>query len=380
MREITEYIVPWVRNAAPYSDKHMDFAWAHPATVRMMSNENPIPPSEEVIEAILKAAQKGNFYPGSGEELRRRLGQAAGLRPENVLLGNGSTDIINIVINTFLAPGDQAIIPVPTFSMYEARVRVNGGEPVIIPLGPPPDFYWDIDGILAAVNARTRLIFICTPNNPTGNQITEVDLRRILDLGLPTFIDEAYYELEDEPRSMAHLVREYPNAIISRTMSKAYGLAGFRIGYALAEASLVSYFNRVRLPWNVSLLALSAALAALDDQAGQQQKYESNLQGRQFLVAEINKIPGMIAFPSQGNFVLIDAGILGKTSEQIRDDIIARGIFIRPMSPHHMKEGYIRVTVSTPDQNRRFIEVFRSYVEEVMASWPPDAGAHEAAR
>ncbi len=368
MKNITDYIVPWVRKAAPYSDKHMDFAWAHPEVARMMSNENPIPPSEVVLDAIMQAAQQGNLYPGSGEELRRRLAQPSGLQPENVLLGNGSTDIINIVINTFMAPGDQAIIPYPTFSMYEARVRVNGGEPVIIPLGPPPDFAWDIEGILAAVNEKTRLIFICTPNNPTGNQIAESDLRRILDLGLPTFIDEAYYELEDRPISMAHLVKEYPNAIISRTMSKAYGLAGFRIGYALADASLVDYFNRVRIPWNVSLLALAAALAGLDDTAGQRQKYQINQQGRQYLIAEINKIPGMTAFPSQGNFVLIDASILGKTSDQIRDEIIARGIFIRPMSPHHMKEGYIRVTVGTPEQNRRFIEVFRNYVDEVMDS------------
>jgi histidinol-phosphate aminotransferase len=130
----------------------------------------------------------------------------------------------------------------------------------------------------------------------------------------------------------------------------------------------VGYFNRVRIPWNVSLLALAAALAALDDTAGQRQKYEINWQGRQYLIAEINKIPGMTAFPSQGNFVLIDASVLGKTSEQIRDEIIARGIFIRPMSPHHMKEGYIRVTVGTPDQNRRFLKVLRDYVDEVMAS------------
>jgi histidinol-phosphate aminotransferase len=367
MKSFEDYIVPWVRNVAPYSDKHMDFAWSHPEVIRMMSNENPIPPSESVIDAILDAARKGNLYPGSGEELRRRLGEAAGLGTDNVLLGNGSTDIINIVVNTFLAPGDEAIIPYPTFSMYEARVRVNGGVPVVVPIGPPPDFYWDIDGIIMAVNERTRLVFLCTPNNPTGNEIKESDLLRILDFGLPTFIDEAYFELEDEPRTFAYLVKEYPNAIVSRTMSKAYGLAGFRIGYALADAGLVSYLNRVRIPWNVSLLTLAAASAALDDRADQERKLENNRQGRSYLVEEINKIPGLQAFPSQGNFVLIDASTLSKPSEEIKDEIIARGIFIRPMSPHHMKEGYIRVTVGTPAQNRRFLEVLKEYMAETKS-------------
>jgi histidinol-phosphate aminotransferase len=243
--------------------------------------------------------------------------------------------------------------------MYEARVRVNGGVPVVIPISPAPDFYWDIEGILRAVNPKTKLIFVCTPNNPTGNQIRESDLRRILDLGLPTFIDEAYYELEEEPRTLAFLVEEFPHAIVSRTMSKAFGLAGFRVGYALGDAGLVSYLNRVRIPWNVSLISLAAALAALDDSADQRRKRENNREGRRYLCEEINRIPRLQAFPSEGNFVLIDASSLGVTSEQIRDEIIRRGIFIRPMSPHNMKQGYIRVTVGTPGQNQRFLEVLR---------------------
>jgi len=366
MRSVEDYIVPWVRTAAPYSDQHMDFAWSHPEVVRMMSNENLIPPSEQVIDAVVEAARQGNLYPGSGEELRRKLGQAAGLDAENVLLGNGSTDIINIVINTFLAPGEEAVIPSPTFSMYAARVKVNGGVPVEIPLGPPPAFDWDVDAILAAVNEKTKLIFICTPNNPTGNQIREADLRRILDQGIPTFIDEAYYELEEQPRTLAFLVTEYPHAIISRTMSKAFGLAGFRVGYALADAGLVSYLNRVRIPWNVSLISLAAALAAMDDLEDQQRKREINCEGRRYLCEAINQIPGLRAFPSEGNFILIDASSLGRTSDQIRDDIIQRGIFIRPMSPHNMKPGYIRVTVGTPQHNRRFIEVLRDYAAKAL--------------
>lgn len=366
MKPIQDYIVPWVRESETYSDKHMDFAWSHPEILRMMSNENLLSPSETVLDAVAQAARLGNLYPGSAEDLRKKLAEREGLSADQVVLGNGSTDVINFTINTFVTPGDEVIIPVPTFSMYEARLRIHGGVPVLVPLTPAPHFYWDVAAMLTAVNEKTRLIIICTPNNPTGNQIDESDLRRILDTGIPVFIDEAYYELEEYPRSWTYLINEYPNAMVSRTMSKAYGLAGFRVGYVYASPEVASYLNRVRFPWNVSLVAIAAALAALDDEADQRYKRQNTLEGRQFLIDDIHRIPGLRAFPSDGNFVLIDAGILNKTSSQIRDDIIDRGIFIRPMSPHHMKEGYIRVTVGTPEQNRRFIQILKSYVNECL--------------
>jgi len=366
MQSLEDYIVPWVRASETYSDKHMDFAWSHPEIVRMMSNENLLPPSKAVMDAVLEAARLGNLYPGSAEQLRKRLAEKEGLEPDQVILGNGSTDVINFTINTFVAPGEEVIIPVPTFSMYEARLRFHGGMPVLVPLTPAPNFYWDIPAILAAVTDKTRLIVVCSPNNPTGNQIAEADLRCLLETGIPVFIDEAYYELEDVPRSWAYLIKEYPNTLVSRTMSKAYGLAGFRVGYVYASPEIASYLNRVRFPWNVSLVAIAAALAALDDEEDQRLKRNNTLEGRQQLMDDINRIPGLRAYPSEGNFVLFDASILEKTSTQIRDDIIARGIFIRPMSPHHMKEGYVRVTVGTPEQNRRFIQVLNDYVNECL--------------
>lgn len=366
MKSIEEYIVPWVRSSDTYSDKHMDFAWAHPEILRLMSNENLLSPSQAVLDAVSEAARLGNLYPGSAEDLRRKLAERAGLSPDQVVLGNGSTDVINFTVNTFVAPGDEVIIPVPTFSMYEARVRINGGRPVLIPLTASPGFYWDIEAIINAVNETTKLIIICTPNNPTGNQIEESDLRRILDLNIPVFIDEAYYELVTEPRSRVGLIAEYPHAMVSRTMSKAFGLAGFRIGYVYATQEIASYLNRVRIPWNVSLIGIAAALAALADEQDQQTKRENTLAGRAYLIDEVNKIPGMRAYPSEGNFVLIDASILNKNSEQIRDEIISRGIFIRPMSSHLMKAGFIRVTVGTPEQNQHFIETFKRYAIESL--------------
>lgn len=363
MKNIEEFIVPWVRQAESYSDKHMDFAWAHPDVTRMMSNENLIAPTQKIIDAIQDAARMGNLYPDSGPKLRKKLGEMAGLAAENVMLGNGSTDVINVVISTFTAPGDEVLISVPTFPMYETRTRVLGGVPVLVPM--TPDFYWDIEKLVAAVTEKTKLIFLCTPNNPTGNTIDEDDLRCILNLGIPTFVDEAYYGLQEEEFSYAYLLKEYPNAIINRTFSKAYGLAGFRIGYALANEKIIQYLNRMKIPWNVGLVSLAAALAGVEDDEGNEFKRQNVINGRNYICKEINSIEGMHAFPSQGNFVLIDASCLNKKSSEIVDDIIARGIFIRPMTGHQMKQGFIRVTIGSPEQNRHFMEIFKAYIDQV---------------
>ncbi|MGE5072400.1 MAG: histidinol-phosphate transaminase [Anaerolineae bacterium] len=364
MKSAEDFIVPWVRNAEPYSDKHMDIAWEHPETIRMMSNENLLPPSEHVMDAIVEAARQGNLYPGSGPELRQKRGEAAGLTAEHVVLGDGSTDVINFVIHTFVAPGEDVVIPVPTFPMYEARVKVAGGNPISVPLRK--DFYWDMDAILAAVTPKTKLIFICSPNNPTGNEIAEADLLRILAPGIPVFFDEAYYGLQTKLVTRAPWVRQFRHLVVNRTFSKAMGLAGFRVGYLLCDPALASYFNRVRLPWNVSLIALAAALAGLEDTDDMEAKRRNALEGREYICNEINKMPGLRAFPSEGNFVLIDAGVLNKEAMEIRDYMAENGIFIRPMGGHHLPKGFIRITLGTPEQNRLFVRIFGEYVKQVL--------------
>ena len=363
MKNVEDFIVSWVRGSEPYSARHMDFAWQHPDILRMMSNENLLEPSQNVLDAILNASRLGNLYPDSGPMLRQKLGEMAGLTGENVVLGNGSTDVINFVIHTFVAPGDEVVIPVPTFAMYETRTRICGGVPVLVPMNS--DFSWNVDAMLAAVNPRTKLIFICSPNNPTGNQIAESDLRRILELGIPTYFDEAYFELENQPATRAYLIKTYPHMIVGRTLSKAYGLAGFRVGYCLCEESLANYFNRVKLPWNVSLPALAAALAGVENADDAQSKRQNIIAGRETIIAEINRMEGFRAFASEGNFVLIDASCLGVPSSEIMDAMIKRGIFIRPMGTHHMRQGFVRVTIGTPEQNQLFLRLFKAYIQEV---------------
>ena len=358
-----DYIVPWIKSADPYSDQHMDIAWDNPNIERMMSNENPIEPSEKILKAVIEAARMGNLYPGSGPVLRKKLGEAAGLTADHVVLGNGSTDVINFVVHTFIAPGEEAIIPIPSFPMYAARVNIAGGKPIQIPM--TPDFYWDVDGLLDAIHGKTKLIFICSPNNPTGNQISEKDLLRVLEAGIPTFFDEAYFELENQVASRADLIEQYPHMMVNRTFSKAFGLAGFRIGYILCDPRLAGYFNRTRYPWNASTIAIAAALAALEDSEDQGHKRSTTLSGRDYILEEINKIQGLKAFPSEGNFVLIDASALGVESLDIRDEMTARGVYIRPMSGHNMPRGFIRITVGTAEQNRSFIEKFSAYCSEI---------------
>ena len=366
MKSPEEFVVPWVKTAEPYSDRHMDIAWENPQIIRLMSNENLLGPSEHVLEAVMSAARQGNLYPGSGPQLREKLGVAAGLTADHVVLGDGSTDVINFVVHTFVAPGEDALIHVPTFPMYAARIRVAGGNVVAVPMGP--DFDWDVKAMLAAVTPATKLIFVCSPNNPTGNQIAESDLRSILELGIPIFFDEAYYELEIRVVSRAPLIKEYPHLMVNRTMSKAFGLAGLRLGYVLCDPRIATYFNRVRIPWNVGLITLAAALAGLEDLDDQNRKRDNIVRGRRYIQDEINRMPGLRAYPSEGNFVLIDASVLNKESAEIRDRMAEKGIFIRPMTGHNMAKGFIRVTVGTPEQNELFIKSLADYVREILGT------------
>src|SRR5204863_7086229 len=226
----------------------------------------------------------------------------AGIEKSQVVLGAGSTELIDLVIRTFVAPGEEVLLSVPTFSMYEARCRVCGGIPVFVPMTEDHDF--DVAGIVSAVNERTKVIFLCTPNNPTGNRMSEASMRRILRLGLPTAIDEAYHELGETPDSLSHLLAEFPNAILIRTFSKAFGLAGLRLGYALAHPAVTRLLLRAKLPWNISSLTLAGALAALEDVEEFEIRMSVLRKGRAYLETELGKLRGITVISGEGNFVL----------------------------------------------------------------------------
>jgi len=361
--EALETFAPsWVRAAKPYREDHFELAKQvrdEGAPVqRMMSNESPFTPSKRVIDAIVEAALRGNEYPTSGLDLREKLAARDGLDADWVMLGAGSTELIDVAIRTFVSPGEEVLISVPTFSMYEARTRTAGGIPILVPM--TSDYEVDVGALISNVTERTKLLFLCTPNNPSGNPVSDEALHRILRLGLPTVIDEAYWELADEPRTRSPLLRDHPNAIVLRTFSKAYGLAGMRLGYALAHPAVARLLSRVKLPWNISALTLAAASAALDDAAEQSRRVDELRQARAVLMGELSRVPGVVASPSDGNFVLLDASQSGLSTDAILEGMLRRGVLIRTLSVHHAQRSLLRITVGTAPQNRRCVEALWS--------------------
>lgn len=367
--EAMELFAPsWVRAAQPYREDHFELAESREGILRMMSNESPFAPSERVLRAIIEAAARGHVYPGSGKELRRRLGEREALGADNVLLGAGSTELIDLIVRTFVAPGEEVLLSVPTFSMYEARTRVVGGIPVLVPMTEEHDF--DISALLAAVTERTKVIFLCTPNNPTGNRIQEAALRRVLNLGLPTVIDEAYHDLGETAETLSHLLAEFPNAILLRTFSKAYGLAGMRIGYAIAHTALIKLLRRVKVPWSLPSVSLAAALAVLEDLEEFETRMGTLRQQRAFLARELRCIPGLDVIPSEGNFLLIDVQRTGIAAEVILQEMFKDGVMIRSLAVHRAERGFLRISIGLPSENLRCLEVLHAALVRLGALSP----------
>lgn len=359
--EAMELFAPsWVRAAQPYNEDHFQLADQHGEVARMMSNESPFRPSQRVVEAIVSAALEGNLYPNRAKELREKLAAREGLNDEHVLLGAGSTELIDLAIRSYVAPGEEVVISVPTFSMYEARTRTVGGIPVLVPMTDESGF--DVPRLIGSITERTKLLFLCTPNNPTGNRLTEDELRRILRLGLPTVIDEAYYELAEDARSVQYLAAEFPNALILRTFSKAFGLAGIRVGYALGHPAQIRLLARVKVPWNVSSLALAAACAALDDQQEQEQRVTWLKEGRDYLRSSLSAVPGLSVSSGDGNFVLVDAVETALSTDAIVRQLLDRGVFVRSLRSHRAGGSLVRITVGDAVQNRRCVAAFREVV------------------
>jgi histidinol-phosphate aminotransferase len=353
--ESIEFYAPsWVRAAKPYNEDH--FAVAEQNDVlRMMSNESPYSPSPRVINAIMEAATRGNLYPGGAPALKSKLALRDNQAEGSVILGAGSTELIDLVIRTFVGPGEEVLLSVPTFSMYEARTRTVGGIPVLVPMTEDHDH--DLSGLIRGVTERTKVIFLCTPNNPTGGRISESDLKRLLRLGLPTVIDEAYHEFS-EGESFSRLLEEFPNAIVLRTFSKAFGLAGIRLGYALAHPAVVRLLSRVKVPWNIPAITLAAASAALDDAAEFDARISELRIAREELTDKLIRIDGLVPVPSEGNFVLIDVSTSGQSAERLVEAMLKDGVLIRSLSVHHAKRSYVRVTVGTREQNARCVAAF----------------------
>jgi len=341
--------------ASPYNATHHDFAWQHRELDRLMSNECPLPPSPAVVQAAMDAMAVSNLYPYSGEDLRRALADFSGVASDALVLGNGSTEVLDVVTRILVGPGDEAIIPTPTYAFFESQTRLNGGGPVFVPL--TDEWALDIPAILGAITPRTKAIFLCSPNNPTGNSWSADELRSILAAGIPTIVDQAYLEC-GYAESFAPLVAEHRNLIVTRTMSKGFGLAALRVGYAIADPWLIDVILRVRIPFSLSLMAIWACLAAVrePDELERHRAYISGERDR--LYRELLETPGVRPFPSDGNFILMDVSGTGRTSEEVVEATHLEGILIRAMKAHRLQGSHVRVTIGTREQNDRFLDVF----------------------
>jgi histidinol-phosphate aminotransferase len=339
----------------PYDARHHDFAWQHRELARLMSNECPLPPHPSVIAAATEALTEANLYPNSGWELRDALAEFAGVDPSMVILGNGSTEILDVVTRTFLEPGEEAVISVPTYAFFETQVRLHGGHPVLVPM--TDDLQFDVDAIRAAIGVRSKLVFLCSPNNPVGRSWTTAELQKVLAAGVPTVVDQAYLEC-GYSASFASMVERYPNLIVTRTMSKAFGLAALRVGYGIADPAVVDLLLRVRIPFSVSLVAIRAGLAAVRDPAILEERRRYISEERERVFAGLRALPGIDPWPSDGNFITMDVTATGRTSAELVEEVRADGMLLRRMTAHRLDGQYVRVTIGTTDQNDRFLDVF----------------------
>ncbi len=362
-RSMDDFFVPWIKPLKMYISNHIELAWKKPSLHRMMSNENPIPPSTKVLKTIEKYSKIANRYPDQGLVIRGKLAKMNGLNsPENVVIGNGSSEIYDMVFRAFLTPGDEVVQQTPCFGIYKLRCDLLGGKMVSVPMEyRDKKMIYDPKGIIKAVTKKTKIIVIANPNNPTGNFMDEKDFILIAELGIPFVIDEAYIEYAGFKKSQSRLIKKYKNVIITRTMSKAYGLAGLRFGYLLADREVAMKIAATLLPWNVGTITMWAALAGLDDQKGLVKRVKFNNDQAAYIEKEMSKIHGMVVFPTRANYVLFDAGATGKKSEDILKYAQKKGLILRGEKAKHGSDGWFRVTIGTKEENKLFIKTIKEF-------------------
>ncbi len=362
-KPIEEYFSPWIKPLKMYVSSHIDLAWRDPSLHRMMSNENPLPPSPKVLEAIAKYGAMANRYPDQGTVVRSKIAEMNSLAgPENVVIGNGSSEVFDMIYRSFLQPGDEVIQQTPCFAIYQLRCDVLGGKLVSVPMiYKDKKLLYDADGVLKAITPKTKIITIANPNNPSGNFMDAKDFVRIAETGIPFVIDEAYIEYAGLGKSHVQLTKKYKNVIITRTMSKAYGLAGMRFGYLLADKDVAMQIAATLLPWNVGTIIMWAALAALEDQAGLAERVKFNNDQVAYIEEMLGSIPGLVILPTNANYILLDAGPAGKKGKDIVEYAQKKGIILRGESPKFGSEGWFRVTIGSKEENKMFVEVIREF-------------------
>ncbi len=329
--------------------------------IKLASNENPLGPSPLALQALTATAAGVALYPeGSAPALRRAVAHATGMPEDTLVFGNGSDEILHLLALTFLQPGDETVQGDPSFAMYDIYATQCDAVPILVPL---KNYTHDLDAMADAITDKTRMVFLANPNNPTGTIVRRQAVERFLDRLPPNVLfvlDEAYDEYVTDPDKpdLRPLILEGRNVVILHTFSKAFGLAGLRVGYGIMRPETAVHLNRVRSPFNVNLPAQAAATAALADTDHVARTVALNAEGRNYFNSEFEKM-GLDYVPSEGNFVLVD---VGRDAREVFQALQHKGIIVRSAYgmglPHH-----IRVTTGTMPQNERFIAAMK----EVLA-------------
>jgi histidinol-phosphate aminotransferase len=328
-------------------------------SIKLASNENPLGASPLALEALkeVERHELGRYPDGSGYYLKNALSERlsqGGVRisPEELILGNGSNELLDIAARTFLGQGDEAVMAAPSFAVYSMAVMAVGATSVVVPLR---DYRHDLRAMADAVTSRTRMVFIANPNNPTGTINSGEEFSQFMERlpdGVLVVVDEAYLEYvtdPDYPDSLRYLAVG-KDILVLRTFSKAYGLAGLRVGYGMAKREILAEMNKIRNPFNTGTLAQWAAMHALNDSDHLDRTREVNEEGKAFLYEELTAL-GLGYVPTEANFIYMP---LDREAGPLYEALLRKGVIVRPMGPRE-----IRVTIGLPDENRRFVEALK---------------------
>ncbi len=360
MSSIVNEAHPWLENLVAYDpgkpieETARELGLDPDDIIKIASNENPLGPSPKAIEAMKEAAEGVNIYPdGGGYKLRTAIAETFGLARENVVISNGSNEIIELVGHGFLNPGDNVIAAEHAFVVYKLMATLFGAETIEV---PDPGFVHDLDAMAAAITPRTRKIFIANPNNPTGTLVDQEAIDRFMDKvpdHVMVIFDEAYHEfLHDAPDTLKY-VREGRNVVVMRTFSKIQGLAGLRIGYGLTTPEIAQVLHKCRQPFNTNSIAQAGAVAGLADTAHQDRTRALNDEGLAFYHAAFEEM-GLEYVPSFANFVLVKVG----DGDAVFSAMLKRGVIIRAMRGYKLPE-WVRISVGTMAQNERCIATLK---------------------
>ena len=328
------------------------------AIVKLASNENPLGPAPKAIQAMHAAAEEAHLYPdGGGFYLCKAIAAKLGLAPENVILGNGSNEVIEFLGHAFLDLHDDVITSEHAFIVYKLIATSFGTRTIET---PAPAFQQDLDSMLDAVTPKTRLIFIPNPNNPTGTLISQRHIASFMSRvpeNIIVLFDEAYFEFLDDPPDTVQYVREGRNVVVLRTFSKIHGLAGLRIGYGVARPDLIEVLHKTRQPFNVNSIAHAGALAALNDDAHQRKTKRVVDQGRAYLQEQFAEMK-LRFVPGVANFVMVNVG----DGPAVFEKLLARNVIVRPLKVYNLPE-WVRISVGTMEQNKRCIGVLKEILK-----------------